>query len=107
MIVAFDTSDWSEILESFTCLLVSIRQEATNMAHENKVALVTGSNRGIGFETARQLGKHGATVVVSARTELEAAQAARKLHEEGIKERSGQDCQPRQHPWLPDASIRG
>jgi NAD(P)-dependent dehydrogenase (short-subunit alcohol dehydrogenase family) len=38
------------------------------MAHENKVALVTGSNRGIGFETARQLGKQGATVVVSART---------------------------------------
>ena len=55
------------------------------MAHENKVALVTGSNRGIGFETARQLGKQGATVVVSARTEHEAAQAARKLREEGIE----------------------
>ena len=55
------------------------------MAHENKVALITGSNRGIGFETARQLGKQGATVVVSARTEHEAAQAARKLREEGIE----------------------
>ena len=59
--------------ESFTFPLVSIRQEATNIAHENKVALVTGSNRGIGFETARQLGKQGATVVVSARTEHDAA----------------------------------
>src|ERR1700739_740366 len=64
---------------------VSTRPEATNMAHENKVALITGSNRGIGFETARQLGKQGATVVVSARTEHEAAQAARKLREEGIE----------------------
>lgn len=49
-----------------------------------KVALVTGSNRGIGFETARQLGQQGVTVIVSARTEREAAEAARKLHEEGI-----------------------
>jgi NAD(P)-dependent dehydrogenase (short-subunit alcohol dehydrogenase family) len=55
------------------------------MAHGNKVALVTGSNRGIGLETAWQLGRQGATVVVSARTEQEAAQAARKLHEEDIE----------------------
>ncbi len=37
------------------------------MAQEKKVALVTGSNRGIGFETARQLGKEGATVILSSR----------------------------------------
>ena len=55
------------------------------MANEKKVALVTGSNRGIGFETARQLGHHGATVIVSARTEREAADAARKLRSEGIE----------------------
>jgi NAD(P)-dependent dehydrogenase (short-subunit alcohol dehydrogenase family) len=55
------------------------------MANEKKVALVTGSNRGIGFETARQLGQQGVSVVVTARTEREAADAASKLRSEGIE----------------------
>jgi NAD(P)-dependent dehydrogenase (short-subunit alcohol dehydrogenase family) len=55
------------------------------MANETKVALVTGSNRGIGFETARQLGQQGVTVIVSAHTEQEAADAASKLRSEGIE----------------------
>ena len=38
------------------------------MAPEKKVALVTGANRGIGLETARQLGKKHVTVIVAART---------------------------------------
>ena len=50
-----------------------------------KVALVTGSNRGIGLETARQLGQQGVTVIVSARVEREAAEAAGKLRSEGIE----------------------
>ena len=37
------------------------------MANGEKIALITGSNRGIGFETARQLGKQGATVILSSR----------------------------------------
>ena len=54
------------------------------MASEKKVALITGANRGLGFETARQLGKKGVTVVVAART-LDAAQkTARTLQGEGI-----------------------
>jgi NAD(P)-dependent dehydrogenase (short-subunit alcohol dehydrogenase family) len=55
------------------------------MANGKKVALVTGSNRGIGFETARQLGQQGITVIVSARAEREAAAAASKLRSEGIQ----------------------
>jgi NAD(P)-dependent dehydrogenase (short-subunit alcohol dehydrogenase family) len=55
------------------------------MANGKKVALVTGSNRGIGFETARQLGKQGVTVIVSARAEREAVDAAGKLRGEGIE----------------------
>jgi NAD(P)-dependent dehydrogenase (short-subunit alcohol dehydrogenase family) len=55
------------------------------MANEKKVALVTGSNRGIGFETARQLGQQGVRVIVSARSEREAADAASKLCSEGIE----------------------
>lgn len=38
------------------------------MANDKKVALVTGANRGIGLETARQLGQKGITVVVGARS---------------------------------------
>jgi NAD(P)-dependent dehydrogenase (short-subunit alcohol dehydrogenase family) len=64
---------------------VSIEQEATNMAIRKKVALVTGSNRGIGFETARQLGQQGVTVIVTARSEQEATRVADKLRGEGIE----------------------
>ena len=34
---------------------------------ENVVAVVTGSNRGIGLEIARQLASHGLTLVLTAR----------------------------------------
>jgi NAD(P)-dependent dehydrogenase (short-subunit alcohol dehydrogenase family) len=48
--------------------------------HEGKIALITGANKGIGYEVARQLGKKGITVLVAARNpELgEAAAAALK-----------------------------
>lgn len=49
-----------------------------------KIALITGANKGIGFETARQLGQKGITVLVGARDEAKARQAAEKLGKEGI-----------------------
>ncbi|GIH18057.1 SDR family oxidoreductase [Rugosimonospora africana] len=48
------------------------------------VALVTGANKGIGYEIARGLGAAGATVLVGARDAARGATAAEKLSAEGI-----------------------
>jgi NAD(P)-dependent dehydrogenase (short-subunit alcohol dehydrogenase family) len=50
------------------------------------VAFITGANRGIGFETARGLGKSGITVVIGSRDETSGRLAAEKLRAEGIRE---------------------
>ncbi len=49
-----------------------------------KIALVTGANKGIGLETARQLGKKDMTVLVGARDAGKGEAAAGQLREEGI-----------------------
>jgi NAD(P)-dependent dehydrogenase (short-subunit alcohol dehydrogenase family) len=54
------------------------------MTKETKIALITGANRGIGLETARQLGKSGVTVVVGARSLAVAQKTAAALQGEGI-----------------------
>ncbi len=51
---------------------------------EQKVALITGANKGIGFETARQLGQQGIKVLVGARDETRGKEAEAKLKGEGI-----------------------
>jgi NAD(P)-dependent dehydrogenase (short-subunit alcohol dehydrogenase family) len=43
------------------------------------IALITGANKGIGFETARQLGARGITVLVGARDEARGQQAESAL----------------------------
>ena len=43
------------------------------------VALVSGANRGIGRETARQLAERGYDVIVTARDEAKAREAAEEV----------------------------
>ncbi len=49
-----------------------------------KVALVTGANKGIGFETAKQLAKEGITVIATSRDEKKGIEAVTALQNEGL-----------------------
>lgn len=51
---------------------------------EKKVALVTGANKGIGFETVRQLAQQGITVLLAARDEGRGTEAAKQLQGENL-----------------------
>lgn len=48
------------------------------------IALITGANKGIGLEIARQLGAQGITVLIGARDEKRGSEAAEKLQAENI-----------------------
>ena len=52
---------------------------------EQKIALVTGGNRGIGWQTALELSRAGVTVVIGARTEAQGKAAAEKLKAAGAE----------------------
>jgi len=56
---------------------------ASNISRK-PVALVTGGNRGIGFETCRQLGKKGFKVLLGARNAKTGQAAAERLRTEGF-----------------------
>ena len=49
-----------------------------------KIALITGANRGIGFEVARQLAQAGCSVVLAGRDLVKAEEAAELLREAGL-----------------------
>lgn len=54
------------------------------MSEQKKVALITGANKGIGLETARQLGKLGVTVLVGARDVAKGEAAVAELKKDGV-----------------------
>lgn len=54
------------------------------MAKQQRIALVTGANKGLGLETCRQLGHKGITVLLAARDRLLGEAATAQLMEEGL-----------------------
>jgi len=51
---------------------------------KKKLALITGANRGLGLEIARQLGHKGMIVLLGARDEMQGEAAAKQLVKDGI-----------------------
>ncbi|KAK7818316.1 (+)-neomenthol dehydrogenase [Quercus suber] len=58
------------------------------MAEEaaTRYAVVTGSNKGIGLETVRQLASKGVKVVLTARDEKKGLEAVQKLKDSGLSD---------------------
>ena len=54
------------------------------MANEKKVAFITGANRGLGKESARQLGKLGVIVVIGSRDAKKGEAVAAEFKSQGI-----------------------
>jgi NAD(P)-dependent dehydrogenase (short-subunit alcohol dehydrogenase family) len=52
--------------------------------NRKRIALITGANKGIGFETARQLGQQEVTILLGSRDPGEGEAAAAELRGEGL-----------------------
>ena len=60
------------------------KEQMSNTKQNGKVAFITGGNRGLGLETARELGKQGIVVVLGSRDSKKGAAAAAELRDEGV-----------------------
>nr|ACD54816.1 carbonyl reductase-like protein [Adineta vaga] len=58
---------------------------SNSTSFQGSIALITGSNKGIGFSTARQLGEQGLTVLIGSRNKTRGEEAAQMLQNENIQ----------------------
>ncbi|MEZ4454346.1 MAG: SDR family NAD(P)-dependent oxidoreductase [Nannocystaceae bacterium] len=72
-------------------------------AHTDRTALITGANRGLGLQTARELARRGLRVILSARSRDKAEAAAKLLEGEGL----GARVIPEVVDVASDESVRG
>jgi Dehydrogenases with different specificities (related to short-chain alcohol dehydrogenases) len=68
---------------------------------DNKIVLITGASRGIGFLLARGLAQQGAHILINATTEAHARHAAERLRDEGCVPMRRRSTSPTPRRYMP------
>ncbi|GBO99688.1 hypothetical protein EVAR_789_1 [Eumeta japonica] len=76
------TDLWTNATSYFFSILSYYDTDEADIRLDGKVAIVTGSNTGIGFETAKELAKRGARVILACRDEAKAILACNNIRNE-------------------------
>ncbi|MGI0068218.1 MAG: SDR family NAD(P)-dependent oxidoreductase, partial [Thermoplasmata archaeon] len=63
----------------------AVHGEVETPSFRGKTVLVLGASKGIGAEAARAFGRHGATVILAARTESALHEVAQEIEQVGGK----------------------